>query len=135
MGMLFMPTKKPAGATETKITTSQLLTKTRPMIAAAEPDGGHKKHATPYGSVIITRMNGKSEVVRFGFDGAHIQQRANALAALGDWERRQYACFPHLDPGQAMWISALFNDSIRSYRTCPGRRVIFGRCWSILKTS
>ncbi len=49
-------------------------------------------------------MNEKSEGVRFGFDGAHIQQRTNALAEFGDWERRQYAGFPHLDPGQAIRI-------------------------------
>ena len=51
-----------------------------------------------------SEMNEESEGVRFGFDGARIRQRANALAAFGDWESQQYARLPHLDSGQAIRI-------------------------------
>lgn len=57
-----------------------------------------------YGSDKIIKMNKKTEGVRFGFDRARIRQRANALAAFGEWERKHYARLLHLDPGQAIRI-------------------------------
>ena len=64
-----------------------------------------RENACPrYCAVIITEMNEKSKGVRFGFDGVSIRQRAKALAAFGDWERREHTRLSHLDPGRDIGI-------------------------------